>query len=119
MEYTPGPWKTSIWKDGDSHQGNRIMAADGFEVANLSYTGAQEDQDARLIAEAPNMLDALKDVAAALAPIKEGKRDGATFGNLSIAADTVEAAIKAATSPDCVCDERGPCAHHEIHPATS
>ena len=25
----------------------------------------------------------------------------------------------AATSPDCVCDERGPCAHHELHPATS
>ena len=63
MEHTPGPWKARIWKDGDAHQGNRIEAADGFEVANLSYTGAQEDQDATLIAEAPNMLDALREIA--------------------------------------------------------
>ena len=52
----------------------------------------------RLHDEAPNMLDALKDAAVAIKPIKEGKRDGATFGNLSIAADNIEAAIEAATS---------------------
>ena len=63
MEHTKGPWKASIWKDGDSHQGNRIIAADGFEVASLSYTGAQEDHDARLLAEAPNLLDALEEIA--------------------------------------------------------
>ena len=103
MEHTPGPWKASIWKDGDSHQGNRIMAADGFEVANLSYTGAQEDQDARLLAEAPNMLDALDYAATALHSLanpasrsahamKLGRQDAKRIERL------VREAIKAATS---------------------
>jgi len=42
---------------------------------------------------APVILAALKALSNAVAPTREGKRDGGTFGNLSLADDVARAAI--------------------------
>lgn len=58
MSHTPGPWVV------DSN-GNYIDSATGIPVARLSAT-AQLDDNARLIAAAPDLLEACKAAVAVL-----------------------------------------------------
>lgn len=56
--HTPGPW--AIVETASAHIGERaILDADGYTVCNPSPMGAA---NARLIAAAPAMLDALRDL---------------------------------------------------------
>jgi hypothetical protein len=72
MEYTPGPWKVDeVW--------SLIMGPKGEEVAAV-HSGVSHPTranrntahaNARLIAAAPRMLEALKDVSRALTVIEQ------------------------------------------------
>jgi hypothetical protein len=59
MTHTPGPW-FSIATSNIGH--NAVVDADGFTICSPSPMGAG---NARLIAAAPDMLAALRDIAAA------------------------------------------------------
>ena len=89
MEHTKGPWKAEkfcIW------QGETYIAG--------TQTGIDEETqqaNARLIAEAPNMLDALNEIVA----WEDHASDGRVVewpAQLHEALNTARAAIKAATS---------------------
>ena len=59
--HTPGPWKVKIKKNS-----MRILGADNLSVANISHKGKREEEqkllDLRLIAAAPELLVALKNL---------------------------------------------------------
>src|SRR5690606_17105998 len=62
-QYTPGPWHTS---DNGEHLGYRLIyAPDGYLVADAGRiqrrTDAEQDANARLIAAAPELVEALRD----------------------------------------------------------
>lgn len=69
-KHTKGPWKvddqTKDWqgKDSDWRNGFRISAADNCHLAQVGFLDArykhQAEANARLIAAAPNLLDACK-----------------------------------------------------------
>jgi len=60
-KHTPGPWKVVV-SEGRQVE---IEAGDGLKIAGLYYTGHPENilTDARLIAAAPEMKDALESIA--------------------------------------------------------
>ena len=54
MTHTPGPWEVST-SDGNP------QTKDGFMICEMKYIGdGKDDENARLIAAAPELLDALK-----------------------------------------------------------
>lgn len=57
MKHTPGPWKAKLWdrSENPNQYGNTIHDSTDFEIASLSYTGGNEDQDAHLIAASPEL----------------------------------------------------------------
>lgn len=69
-QHTPGPWKRR-WShetrgDGSTIETGRIHGARDVKIAELALT-ANVDADARLIAAAPELLEALKETERALA----------------------------------------------------
>jgi len=86
--HTPGPWHI-----GDTNKNHPaiVYASDGWVIANTSgvicRTDDEESANARLIAAAPGMLEALETVAAC----KPDHSGGVTLGHveLSMIADTL------------------------------
>ena len=104
MEHTPGPWKRYGWTvyAGDSDKVTAIArcavdyAADCSSDPEWHAQGPKEAEgtaNAQLLTEAPNMLDALKEIVTHAAPLMQAK-DALGFDINRIA----RAAIKAATS---------------------
>jgi hypothetical protein len=61
-QHTPGPWKFGSKTDGDLYKRN-IAGVDGYHVAAVSSRDDHEvDANARLIAAAPDLLEALQDL---------------------------------------------------------
>jgi hypothetical protein len=59
-QHTPGPWKFGSISNGDFYKRN-IAGADGYHVAlTSSRDDAEVDANARLIAAAPELLEALQ-----------------------------------------------------------
>jgi len=56
--HTPGPWKLSV--DGCNDENNRANVIEGANGSLIVY-GNANDSDARLIAAAPELLEALKE----------------------------------------------------------
>lgn len=98
--HTPGPWRIShlipdLVKDTE---GNLI--ADCETTPHKLRPAPPKEQDianARLIAAAPDLLAACHALMRAEAMQTEGKRDGATMGQISLAIDAARAAIAKAT----------------------
>jgi hypothetical protein len=76
MSYTPGPWSIGNWKrvvdvNGDTISISGIsMPCGHVPKEDVSYANA------RLIAQAPAMLDALKEALPLLRPCEDNKCDG-------------------------------------------
>ena len=60
-KHTPGPWW--IEKDGSAENNNEVNVVNGSDGTMIVY-GQANDADARLIAAAPELLDALQYLAA-------------------------------------------------------
>jgi len=60
-KHTPGPWW--IEKDGSDENNNEVNVINGSDGTMIVY-GQANDADARLIAAAPELLDALQYLAA-------------------------------------------------------
>ncbi len=65
MKHTPGPWRIS---DARSTKVVLIDDAKGQAVGELVWADVRNPADARLIAAAPDLLDALKDLVSVLGP---------------------------------------------------
>lgn len=65
-KHTPGPWQHSVKLSGsENHRGFRIWGADGWALADVQPAdedGTEGEANARLIAAAPDLLEALKGV---------------------------------------------------------
>ena len=59
-KHTPGPWR--IEKDGSAENNNEVNVVNGADGTMIVY-GQANDADARLIAAAPDLLDALQYLA--------------------------------------------------------
>lgn len=59
-KHTPGPWW--IEKDGSAENNNEVNVVNGADGTMIVY-GQANDADARLIAAAPDLLDALQYLA--------------------------------------------------------
>ena len=92
MNHTPTPWKIFDNVEGWSIGNRAIVDAEGFTICNPSPMG---EANARLIAAAPDLLDAL---CTALPFVEEhaGSNDY-TAGAVARAVREIRAAIKAAT----------------------
>jgi len=58
-KHTPGPWKLSV--DGCNAENNRANVVEGANGSLIVY-GNANDSDARLIAAAPDLLEALQEL---------------------------------------------------------
>jgi hypothetical protein len=98
--HTPGPWRVGETYRADRH-GMPVevtpIYGEGISVAQCDASFQEERPmvaaNAALIAAAPDLLAALRDLTAVIRDIRDGKRDGAIFGNLSIADDNARSAI--------------------------
>jgi hypothetical protein len=61
----------------------------------MKITLNEQVANARLIAQAPAMREALQKLSEAVRPTRDGKRDGGTFGALSAADDAARAILRA------------------------
>ena len=70
MEHTPGPWTADIRKwslDGRKMRGTWVITKDDYQpVARINGIGPSSQANARLIAAAPALLEALEHVHATL-----------------------------------------------------
>jgi hypothetical protein len=73
MKHTPGPWV--FYDDSNDGKTNRIeIVAIGKTIAHIYHSVPQEDvPNARLIAAAPDLLEALKNAAEAFEVASEGE----------------------------------------------
>ena len=62
-KHTPGPWQYT--PTNTEHVSHIIRASDGFGVATATPQGRATARNARLIAAAPDMLEALKSLVSA------------------------------------------------------
>lgn len=104
--HTPGPWTHSIEKTGE---GLEVKAGEVYVIAGCGCCGSpwmDNVDDAKLIAAAPEMLDALADLLDGVeSAIKSGdwKVDGACDPEMSI--NRAKAAIAKATGVDKGCQQ--------------
>ena len=70
-KHTPGPWK---WEEGyfglNGKGGQKVLHFEDHEGLYLDATNEQQHANARLIAAAPVMLEALEEIAAIAASLK-------------------------------------------------
>lgn len=90
MSHTKGPWVISA-KTGSGYAG-LIKSAEGIEIAQMlsnrgSTGGSNCDPDASLVAAAPELLEALKNV---LSHMQEGMWWGSDFLAMRAAIDKAE-----------------------------
>lgn len=95
-KHTPAPWRE--FRDGDSHD---IIGPDGTHIATMEPRNgfdprAEQDADARLIALAPRMLEALEDANALLGEILRTIADNDTADNIGECTHRIDAIIKGA-----------------------
>lgn len=71
LKHSPGPWKLQAWEALDQDGaieacGSQVVDANGCMIAACTIEGSteMEEADARLIAAAPDLLEALKLIAA-------------------------------------------------------
>lgn len=87
--HTPGPWKTDI-----NYESQRVLSKDGFCVADCTFLGKRKQEalaNARLIAKAPELLEACK---SALETCKHlNKVNPADLDRFNIDTSILEAAI--------------------------
>ena len=59
MSHTPGPWE---WDKGDSYYEAfwTVFSREGHEIAEVARFGPESDSNGRLIAAAPELLEALE-----------------------------------------------------------
>ena len=66
-KHTPGPWQHSVrLSASENHRGFSIWTADGWALADVQPAdedGTEGEANARLIAAAPDLLEALKRMA--------------------------------------------------------
>jgi hypothetical protein len=62
LQHSPGPW--TIANDADGW--DNIMDADGRKIAEVDSCSGGKDPDARLMAEAPHMLQLLREIVGAI-----------------------------------------------------
>jgi hypothetical protein len=99
VKHTPGPWKVvgTMWIE--SAEGRLVSRAVHLAQSNLEKEDAEialNIANARLIASAPDLLAACKDLSSIIAHIREGERNGGVFGELSISDDKARDAIRKA-----------------------
>lgn len=87
-KHTPGPW---------TYVGFGVVQplspqANGQKITTQCF-GPDSEANARLIAAAPDLLAACHALMRAEVMQTEGKRDGATMGQISLAIDAARAAI--------------------------
>lgn len=103
--HTPGPWEwqtSNSWRRlGTIHGDGNVMypcvQRDGHPDVTF-LNGGFEGPDARLIAAAPQLLEALEEaVASGMVPVSSAAEGGApAYSRVIRAADQIRAAIKAA-----------------------
>lgn len=74
--HTPGPWATDAAYVSDRY---RYVLADDGMICRITKIGAASESNARLIAAAPEMLEALKEVTKVLSRAKSLSFDEAQF----------------------------------------
>lgn len=63
MTYTKGPWVIDRWSDKQGSKGISIKSAAGLHIANMvMQLDDAEPANARLIAAAPDLMEALKNL---------------------------------------------------------
>ena len=62
--HTPGPWKAETYQDGRTSILGSVKADSALVIADMVHSG-RESSDARLIAQAPAMLEALRSFCSA------------------------------------------------------
>lgn len=70
-KHTPGPWRIKKQKNGRDFE---VIGADGFfifETDVAMFDGEMEEANARLIAAAPDMLEALEAAARVMSHIRD------------------------------------------------
>ena len=91
MKHTPGPW---IFKDADRDSGSfDIDSEEGFFIAEtISGLGHEEQENARLIAAAPDLLEAVNRLLVCMSLANWENDDAAVFARAAIAKATGEQA---------------------------
>ena len=113
QSHTPGPWRIDYQQDEAPYivaeQGKAwnnptichlyqdITPDDSVTIGPLLEAFDNATANARLIAAAPDLLAACQALMRAETMQTEGKRDGATMGQISLAIDAARAAIAKAT----------------------
>ena len=93
--HTPGPWKVELPTGYPLSAKSNIIKPDGTVLASINYgIGEEEQANARLIAAAPDLLDALRAIASQAAmtletfPNTPGRGDWANVKRIARAAIT-------------------------------
>jgi len=61
VTHSPGPWR--VWRDMDPKEPRQIVGLCGEPICYIEEADTQATQNARLIAAAPEMLDAMSRIA--------------------------------------------------------
>jgi hypothetical protein len=105
-KHTQGPWIAA--SKASSVVGLPVVAQSGRSIASVSYFNLGEGfanhereslANSRLIAAAPDMLQALDDARFFIQDCLDNCHDRGTIGNLMGARDVIDAAIRKATEP--------------------
>lgn len=97
-KHTPGPWVHRIRLD----EGGNIGTKDGYAICDMAYhysslDRGELDANARLIAAAPELLEALQAIAKFIPNTSSEEGGAAKYSENVRAADKVRAAIAKAT----------------------
>lgn len=95
FSYTPGPWYTQGQCICDADTANVLAAVMRTHLRrNCDALHAEDLANARLIANAPDLVECLLKFRSAVAALREGKRDGGTFGRISMIDEEAEELLK-------------------------
>lgn len=90
MPHTPGPWRVIPWTDGANYT---VEGGHGQPLANVTGANSANEANARLIAQAPAMLDALRQAVPLLVTLGDfignGEPDPARPRSLGLRCDLI------------------------------